>query len=115
VRSTAQKMGMTLPGESQPAAAAAGARPQPLPPAALDFFRGELAHREGQLQSELSSVREAHRCGLQVLHDMRKSLALKCCCCCCCCLCCCMCCCRAQKFRLDRFYCCCKCGGGNYV
>lgn len=61
VRSTAQKMGVTLPGEPQPAAAAAGARPQPLPPAALDFFRGELAHREGQLQSELSSLREAHR------------------------------------------------------
>lgn len=58
-------MGIALPGEQQQgaaaAAAAAGGRQQPLPPAALSFFRGELAHREGQLQAELGSLREAHR------------------------------------------------------
>lgn len=66
VRETAAKMGIMLPGEPQQgaaaaAAAAAGGRQQPLPPAALSFFRGELDHREGQLQSELGSLREAHR------------------------------------------------------
>jgi hypothetical protein len=60
VRSTAQRMGITLPGESQQAAAAGGRR-QPLPQAALDSFRSELGHKEGQLQSELSTLREAHR------------------------------------------------------
>lgn len=55
-------MGITLPGEPQQAAAtAAGGRQEVLPQAAVDFFKGELALKEGQLQSELSTLRDAHR------------------------------------------------------
>lgn len=66
VRSTAAKMGIELPGGSQSAAAAAAGpgqrqQQQPLPPAAVEFFKSELLHQEGQLQSELGSLREAHR------------------------------------------------------
>ena len=53
-------MGITLPGDSQQASAAGGWQ-QPLPQPALDSFRSELGHKEGQLQSELSTMREAHR------------------------------------------------------
>jgi hypothetical protein len=61
VRSTAQRMGITLPGEPMQAAAVAGGRQDALPQAAVDFFKGELALKEGQLQSELSTLRDAHR------------------------------------------------------
>jgi len=80
VRSTAAKMGIELPGGSQSAAAAAAGpgqrqQQQPLPPAAVEFFKSELLHQEGQLQSELGSLREAHRwehgvCKHHVLMDL---------------------------------------------
>lgn len=63
MRNTSLKMGVVLPGESQGAVGsdAQQQQQQPLPPPAVEFFKNELLHREGQLQSELGSLREAHR------------------------------------------------------
>jgi hypothetical protein len=76
VRSTAQRMGITLPGEPQQAAAAAaaGGRQDALPQAAVDFFKGELSLKEGQLQSELSTLRDAHRWGTTMMTPCRALL-----------------------------------------
>jgi hypothetical protein len=85
VRETAFKMGISLPGEGQAtgtagtasaagslggaslasgAAAAGGSGAggqQQLPPAALEYFRNELQHRQGRLAAELAGLRETHR------------------------------------------------------